>query len=171
LIFQSGMWAVSADVARSGSNGPRRAEQTPQRFRCCHVSRLSLGWHLDPLTCDAHGTRHRVLQPRSPTLLVDCGQRGVERCPHSPPHREARIDNKDEMTEHKTRNTVIHAAFRRDLARFDNALGGFPAGSRTRADQLDGAWDNSPISSITITRMRRPSSGPNSANSAPANRS
>ena len=46
------------------------------------------------------------------------------------------------MTEHKTMNTVIHAAFRRDLARFDNALGGFPAGSRTRADQLDGAWDN-----------------------------
>ena len=46
------------------------------------------------------------------------------------------------MTEHKTMNTVIHAAFRRDLARFDDALGGFPAGSRTRADQLEGAWDN-----------------------------
>ncbi|HEV3369977.1 MAG TPA: hemerythrin domain-containing protein [Acidimicrobiales bacterium] len=46
------------------------------------------------------------------------------------------------MTEHKTMNTVIHAAFRRDLARFGDALGGFPAGSRTRADQLKGAWDN-----------------------------
>ena len=47
-----------------------------------------------------------------------------------------------EMTEHKTMNTVIHAAFRRDLARFGDALGSFPAGSRTRADQLEGAWDN-----------------------------
>jgi len=46
------------------------------------------------------------------------------------------------MTEHKTMNTVIHAAFRRDLARFDDALGGFPAGSRARADQLEGAWNN-----------------------------
>jgi hypothetical protein len=46
------------------------------------------------------------------------------------------------MTEHKTMNTIIHAAFRRDLARFDTALGTFPAGSRERADQLWVAWDN-----------------------------
>jgi hemerythrin-like domain-containing protein len=46
------------------------------------------------------------------------------------------------MTEHKTMNTVIHAAFRRDLARFDNALAGFSPGSRARANQLDEAWNN-----------------------------
>jgi hypothetical protein len=46
------------------------------------------------------------------------------------------------MTEHKTLNTVIHAAFRRDLARFDRALTGFPAGSRKRADELATAWEN-----------------------------
>jgi hypothetical protein len=46
------------------------------------------------------------------------------------------------MTEHKTMNTVIHAAFRRDLARFDQALGAFPSGSQNRADQLDRAWGN-----------------------------
>jgi hypothetical protein len=46
------------------------------------------------------------------------------------------------MTEHKTMNTVIHAAVRRDLDRFEGALGGFPPGSRTQADQLEGAWDN-----------------------------
>ncbi len=46
------------------------------------------------------------------------------------------------MTEHKTLNTVIHAAFRRDLARFDQALSSFPAGSRKRADELSTAWDN-----------------------------
>lgn len=39
-------------------------------------------------------------------------------------------------------NSVIHAAFRRDLNRFDAALAGFPPGSRTRADQLTGAWNN-----------------------------
>jgi hypothetical protein len=39
-------------------------------------------------------------------------------------------------------NTIIHAAFRRDLARFEAALGEFPAGSRARADQLAEAWDN-----------------------------
>src|SRR5688572_24472051 len=38
-------------------------------------------------------------------------------------------------------NTIIHAAFRRDLARFDGALGAFP-GSQARADQLWAAWDN-----------------------------
>ena len=45
------------------------------------------------------------------------------------------------MTEHKTLNTVIHAAFRRDLGRFDAALGSFPDGSQKRADQLKAAWD------------------------------
>jgi hypothetical protein len=46
------------------------------------------------------------------------------------------------MTEHQTMNTVIHAAFRRDLARFDSALAAFPDGSQERADQLVMAWDN-----------------------------
>ena len=45
------------------------------------------------------------------------------------------------MTQHQTMNTIIHAAFRRDLARFDEALGAFP-GSQVRADQLWAAWDN-----------------------------
>jgi hemerythrin-like domain-containing protein len=46
------------------------------------------------------------------------------------------------MTEHLTMNTVIHAAFRRDLARFDSALAAFPNGSQERAEQLVTAWDN-----------------------------
>src|SRR3954466_13454038 len=46
------------------------------------------------------------------------------------------------MTEHQTMNTIIHAAFRRDLARFDVALGEFPDGSQERAAQLVRAWDN-----------------------------
>jgi hypothetical protein len=46
------------------------------------------------------------------------------------------------MTEHLTMNTVIHAAFRRDLTRFDSALAAFPDGSQERADQLVAAWDN-----------------------------
>ncbi len=45
------------------------------------------------------------------------------------------------MTEHKSMNTVIHAAFRRDLARFEAALSDFP-GTQTRADQLWAAWEN-----------------------------
>ena len=45
------------------------------------------------------------------------------------------------MTEHGTLNTVIHAAVRRDLDRFEEALSGFPADSQTRADQLMGAWN------------------------------
>ena len=45
------------------------------------------------------------------------------------------------MTEHQTMNTIIHAAFRRDLTRFDDALAAFP-GSQARADQLWAAWDN-----------------------------
>jgi hypothetical protein len=46
------------------------------------------------------------------------------------------------MTEHRTMNTIIHAAFRRDLRRFDDALGAFPAGSHPRAEQLARAWEN-----------------------------
>ncbi len=46
------------------------------------------------------------------------------------------------MTEHQSMNTVIHAAVRRDLRRFDQALSGFPAGSKSRADQLSVAWEN-----------------------------
>jgi hemerythrin-like domain-containing protein len=38
-------------------------------------------------------------------------------------------------------NTVVHAAFRRTIARFDGALGAFPDGSQQRADQLKRAWD------------------------------
>ena len=44
------------------------------------------------------------------------------------------------MTEHKTLNTVVHAAFRRDIARFETALATFPAGSQKRADDLARAW-------------------------------
>lgn len=46
------------------------------------------------------------------------------------------------MTEQKTMNMIIHAAFRRDLARFNAALCAFPAGSRQRADQIHVAWEN-----------------------------
>jgi hypothetical protein len=46
------------------------------------------------------------------------------------------------MTEHRTMNAVIHAAFRRDLDRFESALAAFPAGSQARADRLKVAWDN-----------------------------
>jgi hemerythrin-like domain-containing protein len=46
----------------------------------------------------------------------------------------------EHQIEHKTMNTIVHAAFRRDLARFDTALASFPAGSRQRADQLHRAW-------------------------------
>ena len=45
------------------------------------------------------------------------------------------------MTEHLTMNTVVHAAFRRTLTRFDHALAAFPDGSQPRADQLGRAWD------------------------------
>lgn len=46
------------------------------------------------------------------------------------------------MPEHKTLNTVIHAAFRRDLARFDTALAQASYGDRSGADRLGPAWDN-----------------------------
>jgi hemerythrin-like domain-containing protein len=46
------------------------------------------------------------------------------------------------MTEHSSMNTIIHAAVRRDLARFAEALESFPAGSVPRAQQLLAAWRN-----------------------------
>lgn len=46
------------------------------------------------------------------------------------------------MTQHLTMNTVIHAAIRRDVARFDAALAAFPAGSQQRAGELFRAWKN-----------------------------
>ena len=39
-------------------------------------------------------------------------------------------------------NRVIHAAFRRDLDRFEGALTTFPGGNQQRADQLGAAWEN-----------------------------
>jgi hemerythrin-like domain-containing protein len=39
-------------------------------------------------------------------------------------------------------NKAIHAAFRRDLQRFIDALERFPAGDRQRAEQLGTAWAN-----------------------------
>lgn len=45
-------------------------------------------------------------------------------------------------TEHKTMNTVVHAAIRRDLGRFERALATFRGDSQHRADQLKRAWDN-----------------------------
>lgn len=45
------------------------------------------------------------------------------------------------MTEHLTMNTIVHAAFRRTIARFVGALDAFPDGSQQRADQLQRAWD------------------------------
>ena len=47
-----------------------------------------------------------------------------------------------DMTEHLTLNIVIHAAVRRDVARFQQALTAFPIGSRERAAQLEMAWQN-----------------------------
>ncbi len=46
------------------------------------------------------------------------------------------------MTEHKTMNTIIHAAFRRDMRRFNDALAAFTPGDRARASDLGRAWDN-----------------------------
>ena len=39
-------------------------------------------------------------------------------------------------------NKAIHGAFRRDLDRFIAALGSFPPGDATRAQQLATAWEN-----------------------------
>ena len=41
---------------------------------------------------------------------------------------------------HESMNTVTHAAVRRDIARFQQALQYFPVGSRARAEQLAAAW-------------------------------
>lgn len=41
-----------------------------------------------------------------------------------------------------TMNTIIHAAFRRDLARFEAALTAFEPGSTDRAAGVKRAWDN-----------------------------
>src|SRR5687768_1510342 len=46
------------------------------------------------------------------------------------------------MNEQRTMNSIIHAAFRRDLRRFDSALESFPSGSGERAVQLKAAWDH-----------------------------
>lgn len=45
------------------------------------------------------------------------------------------------MTEHLTMNTVAHAAIRRTIVRFEDALAAVSAGSQQRADQLKRAWD------------------------------
>ncbi len=45
-------------------------------------------------------------------------------------------------TEHSSMNTIIHAAFRRDLGRFDAALRNWTDGSETRAREIATAWDN-----------------------------
>lgn len=46
------------------------------------------------------------------------------------------------MAEHLTMNTVVHAAVRRDLARFTRAIDHFPVGSQERGEQLQRAWRN-----------------------------
>ncbi len=46
------------------------------------------------------------------------------------------------MSTGMTMNAIIHAAFRRDLRRFDQALRDFPPDSQRRADELAAAWDN-----------------------------
>jgi hemerythrin-like domain-containing protein len=46
------------------------------------------------------------------------------------------------MTKYLTMNTVIHAAVRRDLDRFDQALDALSPGDQRRADQLWTAWQN-----------------------------
>lgn len=49
---------------------------------------------------------------------------------------------KSSVASAKTMNTVIHAAFRRDLQRFDGALASAPAGSQWVADLLHASWTN-----------------------------
>ena len=46
------------------------------------------------------------------------------------------------MTKHLSLNTVIHAAVRRDVRRFQQALETFPVGSKERAAELQRAWEN-----------------------------
>ena len=42
------------------------------------------------------------------------------------------------MTKHLTMNTIIHAAFRRDMKRFDAALAVFSPGDKTMRKQSSG---------------------------------
>ena len=44
------------------------------------------------------------------------------------------------MTADRSMNVIIHGAFKRDMARFENALARFPAGSTSRAAELGRAW-------------------------------
>jgi Hemerythrin HHE cation binding domain len=46
------------------------------------------------------------------------------------------------MTSPMSMNRAIHGAFRRDLGRFDAALGTFPADDAKRAGDLKAAWDH-----------------------------
>jgi len=46
------------------------------------------------------------------------------------------------VNDETTLNPAIHAAFRRDLSRFDDALNVLDPDNRPRADQLVAAWDN-----------------------------
>jgi hemerythrin-like domain-containing protein len=46
------------------------------------------------------------------------------------------------VSDETTLNPAIHAAFRRDLSRFDDALDVLDPDDRRRADQLVAAWDN-----------------------------
>ena len=55
---------------------------------------------------------------------------------------DTRADTGPVVTEHRTMNTVIHEAFRRDLRRVRDALERFPAGSPTRARDLGAVWRN-----------------------------
>jgi hypothetical protein len=59
--------------------------------------------------------------------------------------------------DHQSMNTVVQAAFRRTLDRFDAALASFPANSQQRADELSRAWDFSPTRCMTTTTTRRSS--------------
>jgi hypothetical protein len=46
------------------------------------------------------------------------------------------------MTHHLTMNTIIHAALRRDMKRFGDALAAFAPGDQARATDLGRAFDN-----------------------------
>ena len=75
------------------------------------------------------------------------------------------------MSEQKSMNTIIHSAFRRDLARFEAALTAFPAAHGPERTNLQGRGTTSRSSSMIITGTRRPSSGRSSRHSSPARRS
>ncbi|HZZ96138.1 MAG TPA: hemerythrin domain-containing protein [Jatrophihabitantaceae bacterium] len=44
------------------------------------------------------------------------------------------------MAADRSMNVIIHAAFKRDMSRFEDALARFPAGSTARAAELGRAW-------------------------------